>query len=120
MVAMSDMTELQELLERRRRISRMRNVCSDWAETLTDQIVKAQGMGLTDPSILEVDISAISSITNPYALGALAEADVEITRWYERYRWRTLQEARALAASPHAQEETGSAHADATEKEALA
>ena len=116
----SAMTELQELLERRRRISRMRNACSDWAETLTDQIVKAQGMGLTDPSILEVDLSAISSITDPYALGALAEADLEITRWYERYRWRTVQEARALAESPHEQEETGSAHADATEKEAIA
>jgi len=38
-----------------------------------------------------VDINAISAITDPYALEAIAQASNEIVVWYERYRWRTAK-----------------------------
>jgi hypothetical protein len=69
----------------------MRNECSDWAKTLTEQIAKAKEMGLTDRSILDVDVNAISTMTQPYALEAIAQANAEIISWYDRYRWRTAK-----------------------------
>jgi len=74
---------------------------------------------LTDPSILNADVEAISTVTAPYALGALAEVDEEITRWYERYRWRTVQEARELAAEADVQLINNSVSANSNEQTAL-
>ena len=85
------MKELTDLLNRRRHIAWMRHACSDWTETLTKHIARAQDLGLTDPSILNVDINAISAITDPYALEAIDQASNEIVVWYERYRWRTAK-----------------------------
>ena len=47
----------------------------------------------SDPSILEVDIDVVARITKPYAMGAFAQVHAELSDWYERYRWRTVQEA---------------------------
>jgi hypothetical protein len=111
--------ELSRLLDRRREISWMRRTCNSWAETLTNLKAKARKLKLSDPSILEVDIKAISRITDPYALGALAEVDAEIAQWYGRFRWRTLQEARALATGAVVLQATESPAADSREHEAL-
>ena len=83
--------QLNDLLHRRREIAWMRNECSDWAKTLTEQIAKANEMGLTDRSILDVDVNAVSTMTQPYALEAIAQANAEIISWYDRYRWRTAK-----------------------------
>ena len=92
--------QLTDLLDRRREIAWMRQTCSEWAETLTEHIAKAKDMGLTDPSILEADVNAVSSITDPYALEAIAQVNAEIVGWHERHRWRTVQEATSLLANP--------------------
>jgi hypothetical protein len=113
------MEELSRLLDRRQEITWMRMACTGWAEQLTDHKAKARRLKLTDPSILNADVEAISTVTKPYALGALAEVDEEITLWYERYRWRTVQEAHALAAEADVQLIANSVTANSNEQTEL-
>jgi len=85
--------ELNPLLQRWRNICWMRDQCKHWPGVLRKSINEAKSMGLSDPSILEVDVDAVARITKPYAMGAFAQVHAELSEWYERYRWRTVQEA---------------------------
>jgi hypothetical protein len=85
--------ELNPLLQRWRNICWMRDQCKYWPGVLRENINEATSMGLSDPSILEVDIDVVARITKPYAMGAFAQVHAELSDWYERYRWRTVQEA---------------------------
>ena len=85
--------QLNPLLQRWRNICWMRDQCKHWPGVLRQNINEATTMGLSDPSILRVDIDAIARITQPYAMGAFAQVHAELSDWYERYRWRTVQEA---------------------------
>ena len=85
--------ELNPLLQRWRNICWMRAQCKYWPGVLRENINEATSMGLSDPSILEVDIDVVARITKPYAMGAFAQVHAELSDWYERYRWRTVQEA---------------------------
>ena len=85
--------ELNPLLQRWRNICWMRDQCKYWPGVLMENINEATSMGLSDPSILRVDIDVVARITKPYAMGAFAQVHAELSDWYERYRWRTVQEA---------------------------
>lgn len=81
------MTDLGHLLERHRRVCGLRNRCSSWPETLSDQIAQATSLGITDPSILEADIEAIQRVTENYGLVAIQTCKDALQQWYNTYRW---------------------------------
>ena len=86
-------SELQKLLQNRKQVSRMRSICKSWPNTLEEHVKEAAKLGLDDPSITQIDISAIARMTESYGDAALEQTTQALSAWHQRYRWRTAKEA---------------------------
>ena len=85
--------KLHQLLQNRRRANRMRNTCARWPDALKDHITELRELGLADPSITEIDIDAVTSLTEGYGIAAIEQTTQALVAWNDRYRWRTALEA---------------------------
>jgi hypothetical protein len=85
--------KLHQLLQNRRRANRMRNTCAKWPDTLKDHIAEVKELGLVDPSITEIDINAVTGLTEGYGIAAIEQTTQALVAWHDRYRWRTALEA---------------------------
>lgn len=85
--------KLHQLLQNRRRANRMRNTCARWPDALKDHITELRELGLVDPSITEIDIDAVTSLTEGYGIAAIEQTTQALVAWNDRYRWRTALEA---------------------------
>ena len=86
-------SELQQLLQNRKQVSRMRSICKSWTNTLEEHVKEAAKLGLSDPSITGIDIAAIARMTESYGDAALEQTTNALSVWHQRYRWRTAKEA---------------------------
>ena len=86
-------SELQQLLQNRKQVSRMRSICKSWTNTLEEHVKEAGKLGLSDPSITGIDIAAITRMTESYGDAALEQTTKALSVWHQRYRWRTAKEA---------------------------
>ena len=71
----------------------MRNTCVRWPDALKDHITEVKELGLVDPSITEIDIDAVTSLTEGYGIAAIEQTTQALVAWHDRYRWRTALEA---------------------------
>jgi len=71
----------------------MRNTCAKWPDTLKDHIAEVKELGLADPSITEIDIAAVTGLTDGYGISAIEQTTQALVDWHDRYRWRTALEA---------------------------
>ena len=85
--------KLNQLLQNRRRANRMRSTCARWPDALKDHITEVKELGLVDPSITEIDIDAVTSLTEGYGIAAIEQTTQALVAWNDRYRWRTALEA---------------------------
>ena len=85
--------KLHQLLQNRRRANRMRSTCARWPDALKDHITEVKELGLVDPSITEIDIDAVTSLTEGYGIAAIEQTTQALVAWNDRYRWRTALEA---------------------------
>ena len=85
--------KLHQLLQNRRRANRMRSTCARWPDALKDHITEVKELGLVDPSITEIDIDAVTGLTEGYGIAAIEQTTQALVAWNDRYRWRTALEA---------------------------
>ena len=71
----------------------MRNTCARWPDALKDHITELRELGLADPSITEIDIDAVTGLTEGYGIAAIEQTTQALVAWHDRYRWRTALEA---------------------------
>ena len=71
----------------------MRNTCARWPDTLKDHITELRELGIADPSITEIDIAAVTGLTDGYGIAAIEQTTQALVAWNDRYRWRTALEA---------------------------
>ena len=71
----------------------MRSTCARWPDALKDHITEVKELGIVDPSITEIDIDAVTSLTEGYGIAAIEQTTQALVAWNDRYRWRTALEA---------------------------
>ena len=89
-----DLSELNELLNKRSRVCNLRYGPASWVKELQRNIDLAREMDVTDETIINVDIQAVERVTENYALPSIEEWNQKLEAWYEAHRWKTTIEER--------------------------